>query len=51
MRVDVYRLRAWTKDKKIVFELDYEFKDEGYLWMKGYLRDSGYRVEECFAWS
>lgn len=50
MRVNVYRLKAW-KNKELIYELDYEFKNGEYLNMKNYLRALGYRVEERFAWS
>jgi len=51
MRIPIYRLCAWTKNNRLDFEFDFEFKDERYQEVKTQLKRAGYRVQELFAWS
>lgn len=51
MKINIYRLRAWARNKKFKLEFDYEFKDTQYSAMKAELEHEGYRVQELFAWN
>lgn len=50
MRINVYRIKAW-KGKRLVYTLNYEFKDKRYEEIKMLLKAASYRLEEGIAWS